>query len=252
MVLVGPDHAADVRACRPGRSRSARPSSARSRRAARARARRRTPRRRSSRRSSAAAQATSATMCSSSWPVRIGDDARRSRACRGAASRPRRCAADSHGKRAPARPSSRACARAGVEPPQPVLEHRARRRRVGGREEGEDEDVRVPEDVAAVAVAGQAARARRPPRRVRGRAAEVEEREAGRALQRRRRPSMRDVGGLPARGPGRAVLARAAARARPPRATLSPPRPSGRAPDRPRRPRSARAHRTRSAGRVRP
>ena len=71
----------------------------------------------------------------------------------------------------------------GREAAQSVLEHRARRSRVGRGEEREHEDVAVPEDVPAVCRPGQAAGTDGRLAAVAGRADQVEEREANRPLE---------------------------------------------------------------------
>ena len=138
--------------------------------------------------------------CSSSRPVRIGTISpvrERSRRRRHVA--PVR--ADSHGNRAPSRPE-RACAARPPEAAKAVLEHRARCGRLRRGEEREDEDVAVPEDVAAVAGAREPARSdgrlavRRPTTPSGGRA-----RTGRRAAARRRRRCRRRR--FPAGGPGR-------------------------------------------------
>ena len=72
------------------------------------------------------------------------------RAWLGATSHP--VAADSHGKRAPARPTWLCRLSCGLEAADPGLQHCAGRRGVRGGEERQHEDVAVPEDVPAVAL----------------------------------------------------------------------------------------------------
>ena len=73
---------------------------------------------------------------------------RRSRADGGVTSSPE--AATPTGSARPLRPSACAASSAAGQPSQPVLEHRARRRGMGRREERQHVHVAVPEDVAAV------------------------------------------------------------------------------------------------------
>src|SRR5206468_7111438 len=69
------------------------------------------------------------------------------------------------------------------QPAQTVLEHRSRGRRVRRGEEGQDEDVAVPEDVAAVGGTGEAARADSRLAVVRDRGHEMEEGDSNRELE---------------------------------------------------------------------
>ena len=97
-------------------------------------------------------------MCTSASPVRIGTTRPLwSRPERGVTSKP--VAADSHGKRAPSRPSAARRGERGRQAVEPVLEHRPGRRRLGRGEEREHEEVGVPEHVSAVRVAASCPRA---------------------------------------------------------------------------------------------
>ena len=155
----------------------ARPSSARSRRRARSPAPARTPRRRSSPRSSRPPRrcrrrcAPRARRCESRRRCPAGRG-------RGTESRRRRARADSHGNRAPARPSlRRGCARS-VEPAEPVLEHRPCGRRMRSRRGTAGRRRRCPRRRGRDKP-GRSGRGPRPqPRRLGGRPHQVEEREA--------------------------------------------------------------------------
>ena len=126
-------------------------------------------------------------MCSSSSPVLIGITSPLRRwACEGVTSRPVR--ADSQGKRAPARPSRARRGASGRQPAHAVLEQRACGLRPCRREERQHEDIRIPEDVPAVARPADAARAERGLARLADGRHQVEEREADVPLELRRRP----------------------------------------------------------------
>ena len=113
------------------------------------------------------------------------------------------------------RPSElgRCCAR-GVEPAEPVLEHRPRCRRIGRGEEWQDEDITVPEDVSAISRAGEAAGSDRSFAGLGRRSHQVEEREAHEPLQLVVTLDL-DVGGLPALGPALPVRGEQAVEAPP-------------------------------------
>ena len=155
-------------------------------------------------------------MCSSSSPVRIAT--RRpvwSRANRGVTSKP--CLADSQAKRAPSRPSRCAAVR---ESSSRRMRYSSIARAAGGMGRGEerkDEDVAVPEDVAAVRGSGQPAGTDGGLARDADRRDQVEERQADCELQLRIGLD-HDVGGLPTRRPGGTMLGQQTSRSRPPRA----------------------------------
>ena len=119
----------------------------------------------------------------------------------------RRTRADSHGNRAPSRPS---CARRPHrcrQPPDAVLEHRPRRARVGRGEERKHVHVGVPEHVPAVG-ACRSARAPRPRPRRRSGALASRWKSANRTAScSSGSPSITHVSVLPPRRPRPAVLA---------------------------------------------
>ena len=94
----------------------------------------------------------------------------------------------------------------GAESSNSVLEHRPRRCWTGRREKGEDKDVRVPEDVPAIAITTQPARSERRLSVRPDDAHEVEQRETHVALQLGITADA-DVGVSPAPGPPLAVRA---------------------------------------------
>ena len=187
VVLVGTDHAVDVRTTASRRPGCATPSSARSRRESAGRARRRTPRHPSSRRSSTRPTrrrrrcAPRPRRCGSATTARVW-----SRPDRGVTSTP--VAADSHGKRAPRRPSARAAASAAGSRCRSVLEHRPRGRGMRRGEERQHEHVGVPEHVPAVRVARSGRGRRPPPRRGRRPTPSGGRARTGRRVAARRRP----------------------------------------------------------------
>src|SRR6266508_3034331 len=124
--------------------------------------------------------------------------------------RVRRRHVDAGARRLPGEPHARAAERrcggsGGIEPAEPVLEHGARRGRVGRREKWQDENVAVPEDVSAVPRARESTGPHGGLAGLAYRAHQMEEGKAHEALQFVIALDP-DVGGLPALGPAPAVL----------------------------------------------
>ena len=191
VILVGADHAVEVRAPGAVDTDARRPVARGLDERGEPGAGRERCRRPSSRRSSSAAHATSPTMCTSASPVRIGTTSTaRCRADRGVASRPKPRPTPTETAR---RGDLRAVAAASAAGSRwhAVLEHRPRRRRMGRGKEREHEQIGVPEHVAAVA-RGRSARARRPRlRQVGDRRHQMEQRKPRMASCRCSSPSMR-------------------------------------------------------------